>query len=840
MSAENINIIKSMAIKLNVPISILNKDEIQCKVFIYIRENVDFSSSVIPVGSIITTFESKQSFTKDPKQIENIFKQAADKILNKEPFKSIHKVQTLMCKDPIAKYITAGNVNFIATMDKLNTTNGDNPLPFPRVEATSKMDLVVSFTVSPKITLNMATQTDQTATTSTENSSSAPEIQFNPTFIPGCEPMMNSYQIPKHVGNILQTMSTPTGVKLITSLNVFTTKIVRTVDGRVFVFEPRLKDPLNVKGDIVQPISSQQSDNVQWIQTKVFDSPVVDADEKDLDNTTKVSQRKPAALRDAPNETSDDSSGPSDDEEDSDNSSYCDEQIGTDKHVPFEHHSMFFPKDDGKLKLYGEDSIYKDAITTYQLNYPDFQEETIEFIKLLPMKDVYNMFISDPSTFPSDKQIYRRLIHLYYRSTAFYRLYTKEQLKKMTPTELSHIYIAQMATNYQQNATIASLDHCKLAQTAVKNYKLLYPQCKHSTLERIRELPYPRLIQIFFRNRLPPRYEVIDMIDILMSYEDKDKDHVNYLFRNSEYMENLPTETLHRIFFIKLTFERNYYTAIPANDPFDEDFHTQNSISRNANLSALDATRPLQTLKPKWQEGDDIPEPEEPIRMQAPLTIRQYLIDEERRKQYIKALELNDRYMGAPPDTEEEMCYIQKQIFERKWPNYNTTLNFFRPKMQPDLSPAVINQLDSLPHPEKYFPNCLHTARQERSSSPVTKYIDDWEVTEEEWAKKKITNQKLREDAIMADLSNKDQPGTSKTMAVPIPTRAQEPLTGSTFQFPMPPMTPTPTSTTTTITLAKTAAATPHHSPAQTSKRVYSESSTEDTQAKPKKPSDAN
>jgi hypothetical protein len=834
MTAENINSIKSMAIKLNVPISILNKDEITCKVFVYIRENTDYSSSVIPVGTINATFANKNSFTKDRQQLANIFKQAADKILDKEPFRSIHKVQPLMCKDPGAKYITAANMNFIATVDKLNTTTIDNPLPLPKVDINNKMDLVVSFTVSPKISLNMATQTEPTATTSTSAPTSSSALQIS--FLPSCDPVMNSYEIPKHVGNILQTMTTPTGVRLINSLNVFTTKIVRTLDGRAFVFEPRLKDPLNVKGDIVEQVSSQQNDNVQWIQTQVFDSPVVDADETDLDRTFKVPRRKPAELREAPQETSDDSSGPSDDEEESDNSSYCDDLIKADKYVPFEHHSMFFPKDDGKLKLYGEESIYKDAISTYQLNYPDFQEETIQFIKLLPMKDAYDMFISEPTTFPTDKQIYKRLIHLYYRSTAFYRLYTKQQLKEMTPTELSHIYIAQMATNYQQNATIASLDHCKLAQTAAKNYKLLYPECKQSTLKRIKELPYPRLIQIFFRNRLPPRYEVIDMIDILMSYEDKDKDHVNYLFRNSEYMENLPTETLHRIFFIKLTFERNYYTAIPANDPFDEDFHTQNTIARTANLSALDATRPLQTLKPKWQEGDDIPEPEEPVQMKAPLTIRQYLIDEERRKQYIKALELNDKYMGAPPDSETEMCYIQNQIFERKWPNYNTTLNYFRPKQYPDLSPAVINQLDSLPHPEKYFPKCLHKAERERPESQVSKYIDEWKTTEEEMAQRKIKDQKLREDSVMTDLSYRDQPGTSKTIVLPKPTKLQEPPAGSTFHFSM---TPTPTSTTTTITSA-TAAATPHHSPAPNRKRVYSESSSEDTQAKPKKPSDVN
>jgi hypothetical protein len=56
-------------------------------------------------------------------------------------------------------------------------------------------------------------------------------------------------------------------------------------------------------------------------------------------------------------------------------------------------------------------------------------------------------------------------------------------------------------------------------------------------------------------------------------------------------------------------------------------------------------------------------------------------------------------------NNDESLHQLQNSLFQKKWPNFNIVLNYFRLSGPQDFSPSVINQLDCVPPPFKFLPN---------------------------------------------------------------------------------------------------------------------------------------
>ena len=182
-----------------------------------------------------------------------------------------------------------------------------------------------------------------------------------------------------------------------------------------------------------------------------------------------------------------------------------------------------------------------------------------------------------------------------------------------------------------------------------------------------------------------------------MDSEDISNDHVNYLFRIPNYLEKLPTETLHRIFFIKLTYEGQYKIHLLSVDVFHPGVLEVNRAAKTPTLTALKSSKPLQSIRPRVEDGDEIPEPAEQIQVESPIVFRQHNVDNKRRQMYLEALG-NDVDL-ANATGEQNFLMRQHIIYSKKWPNYNTTLNYFKPAGTQNFDPCIINQLDCLPMP---------------------------------------------------------------------------------------------------------------------------------------------
>jgi hypothetical protein len=182
-----------------------------------------------------------------------------------------------------------------------------------------------------------------------------------------------------------------------------------------------------------------------------------------------------------------------------------------------------------------------------------------------------------------------------------------------------------------------------------------------------------------------------------MSAEQQGLEYINSIFKLNGYLEQLPTETLHRIFFIKLTIEDPAYKiSLPYNDPMDPAVIEANAVGRTGFLGALSMERPLQTIWPAEMEGDDIIEPDESIQIQAPLSVKQFLIDEQRYQDFV-----NNATVEMPINSNDANT-LEARIYLSKWPNYSRTLNFHKPTTLPILAPNLVNQLDSIPDPVAY------------------------------------------------------------------------------------------------------------------------------------------
>ena len=763
---SNADVVQALATRLNVPITIYKETDNWTRFKIFIRGNDREDAPAFQVLSF-ETFSLILNKMDSPQTVQTIIKMAKDKILDVQPFKAIKDHLDIGLENAIVKYITIRNTIKTIFEDEIALISKDNPAPWPRSDMGAPIDFNVSFNLIPK-----PKEPTLTTATSSSNIQPAKNMQAKPTssqtqtFTPTSTTPANapqrtyrSIQLPLRDERrdlpLLTTQTQNDEVRLLSSLNIVTTKIIKSYDGKIHVFQPFIKEPDQMKpGKILEVVPSQSNENIVWKRTKIVDSTLPVIPEDLINKTEKVTETIPpkflmtrnglVKIKPKANSAED---GMRTDESDTDSTNSSDDEDGyrgqelarsvrsptpyedsdNENDYPIEHESdlgisKFFARADQQVRDYGPENIYKEAISAYQINYPEWKQETIELIKMLPMHDAYTLFVDNPPRFPADRRIRGCVIRLIMQSAAFYRLYTKEDLREMDPTELAHIYIAQMATHHQQLQTIGQLDHLQLTREAVKNYKRFWPNAKLSTLERIQQLPLNRLKQIFFLNKFPGRAQTIDLIKTLMSSEDRDKDHINYIFKAPNYLQDLPTETLHRILFIKLTFEKDYFTHIMANDPFDPELHRVNRIGKTASHSPLKLNRPLQTIRPPLEPGDEIEEPEESIQISSPACVRQHLIDEERRRRYMQALDF-DYDLEAGQDTDENLQRKQFKIFSKKWPNYNTTLNFFKPTGLPDLAPCVLNQLDSLPPPFAYLPKPL-TKEQRMQLVAIAATID--------------------------------------------------------------------------------------------------------------------
>jgi hypothetical protein len=121
-----------------------------------------------------------------------------------------------------------------------------------------------------------------------------------------------------------------------------------------------------------------------------------------------------------------------------------------------------------------------------------------------------------------------------------------------------------------------------------------------------------------------------------------------------------------------------------------------NSAGHTGFLGAISSDRPLQTIWPQKEEGDDIQEPEEASKIKAPLSVKQFLIDEQRYQDFISRPTVN------LPSNDEEANTLEARIYLSHWPNYSRTLNIHKPTTLPILAPNLINQLDSVPDPVEF------------------------------------------------------------------------------------------------------------------------------------------
>ena len=731
--SEHISAVRELANKFNLPIAVFQDNEVVISVTVFIRQSHDCQSQTNPLSGFDVIVPFIQRFTHNPTVLDTMMINARNRVIRTEPFRSIHAQLTLQPQDVIARYMTPNCAYAIIPEDKVKNISETNHLPPPKMTEGNTVNLEISMVVKPA---------KQNPNPNLALAPPAPQNQPKPTTSKQGETNDKNkldefcYQVPKandrnNYYPLITQNNENNKTTLIQSLNIYTTKIVKTPDGRIHVFEPRLKN--QKKAPTIQPIDSQTNDNIEWVKTHEEGIEIAIQSKEDIDRiTVKVSdpskrKKRKTRLRKskvpvtpAPEDEeepfdSDDSSSDScvtdsDSDEDSDKAiSDTDDDEDRIEHMDEDLSKFYSVYENGTDA--GSENIFQEAIATYQLSFPKWKQETIEYIKLLPMNDAYRLLVRDSHKFPSDKVMVKRIINLMKHSCAFYRLYTEDQLKKMGPTQRSHIFIAQLATHHQQITTINMLDQFTLVRIAVNNYMKFFPSSKVSTCERIRHLPYNRLIQLFFMNKFPSRSQVIFYIRGLMGCEDRSMDYINVLFRAPGYLDSLPTETLHRIFFIKLTFERDYKLLLESNDPTDEKLIKANKFyARTTNQSSLKSTRPLQSIFPPKEDGDEIPEPPEAFIVQAPESIRQEIIDERRRAEFLSAIEMTEeewKDFQENANNDESMYHIQNTLFMNKWPNYNVVMNYFRPTTPQDFSPAVINQLDCVPPPFKFLPKLV-------------------------------------------------------------------------------------------------------------------------------------
>ena len=733
----NVQMVKDMASKLKVPIQVLDENETWIRARYSVREGIEEKACQFPVFDYQVP-SSKYRLDQNISLISFIIKYGAEKLLTKSPFKEINAVCPLKCVEFVMEYKTEGDK---PCSIYVSTIRSDSfCIPKPKVE-NQRIDLNISCLIVPtketvpKPQCNQPTL-DKQRTQQQKDTRIFKELLKDKAY--------SSYQIPfedrRRELSDLVTRTDEDGVTLVSSLNLFTTKIVRDRKGNIHIFQPTISPHKNKQTGIPEMINSPVGGPVKWVKTNTVEVPIIHLDDDQMAKTTKivektiqradppqvpteasVSQPSHRDYESSPPPQPDDEIVPekskANDESDSDSDSssdygpdadhckrtdrYSDSENGADDpdQYPLEEEiSLFYSRPSKECADYGSENVYKEAISVYQSSFKDWKTETCEYIKMLPMKTAFHLFCVDKTNFPCEAHMTREIINLMRRSGAYYRLFSEEELDQLTDTEKAHIYIAQIATDNSQRNALGLLDHVSLVREAVTNYRKFWPNAKVSTTERIKQLPYDRLRQIFFQNKLPPRTFVIHYIKLLMDSEERDRDHVNYLLRIPNYLEKLPTETLHRIFFIKLAMEGQYKIFIASNDVFHPDVIKANQSAKTANMSALKLNKPLQTIRPKVEPGDEIPEPPEMIQLEGPEPLLQYQIDIYRRQLYLEALDY-DSNLASLPDNERNRQMRQNIIYSRKWPNYNTTLNFFKPLGTQDLSPCVINQLDSLPMP---------------------------------------------------------------------------------------------------------------------------------------------
>ena len=711
----NVRMIRDMAERLQVPIQVIGDVTDFASVRYNVRHSNDPQAKEIHVMN--ARFQTnKYQLCENMNLVKIITKYGKSKLLLQNPFAEINTRLPLQCEDFIIRYVAADGNLFSVRVDTLTPENFN--IPKPKV-VDQKFEAIVTCLIkpapgvvppvppTPQQLMNEARdrKADEQRNLIREQEKNDTEV-FKEILTDNA---YTSHRIPfedrRRELRDLVTNFDDDGVALVSSLNLFTTKIVRDKTGNIHVFQPMIQKGHH--NTVAQMVESPRGEAVKWVRTKVIKSTILQMDDEQMKQVEKISEnrgpkRKPAQLKKAPSIDGSDSGSDSDDDPDyckrteaySDSDNDNDTEIHPGKEDAI---SKFYSRPDKYCHDYGSESVYKDAISTYKLNWPEWKSETIEYIKLLPMHDAYNMFCTSSTTFPCEKHMIKEIIQLMRRSGAFYKLFSEEELADFTDEERAHIYIAQLATDASQKNAIAINDHVALANMAVRNYKKFWPNAKTSTLERIKQLPYDRLVQIFFQNQFPSRSLTIHYIKLLMDSEDISNDHVNYLFRIPNYLEKLPTETLHRIFFIKLTYEGQYKIHLLSVDVFHPGVLEVNRAAKTPTLTALKSSKPLQSIRPRVEDGDEIPEPAEQIQVESPIVFRQHNVDSKRRQMYLEALG-NDVDL-ANATGEQNFLMRQHIIYSKKWPNYNTTLNYFKPAGTQNFDPCIINQLDCLPMP---------------------------------------------------------------------------------------------------------------------------------------------